>query len=303
MLEYLLKFMADGNAVERESDSVISALGRIQNAAMAVAGALGIGLSLRSVVDQFKQAIDFGGQVADLSKRLSVAPEVLQAWTFAAKQTGASIGDVQAAFRSLTLSIAEAASDPKGETAKMFEKFGIGADVLANPKLRTDMVFGALSEHLGQQAPSPQTDAMAMRLLGRSGMDLMGAFRGGFSEQYSRAMQEGSGLVNREATISKLESAGDKLDELMTKLAVGRNEVVGDIISQQPMEGGSMFWKAAMLAGKEMTSILSQPPAGAVTGLLAAPGRIEEGARNVVVEELLRAIRDELVTQTRKAEE
>jgi len=69
-----------------------------------LAGAFGAG----AILAYTKRMIDLGAQIHDTSTKLGISAETFQELSFAAKQSGADIGNVETAFRALAMARLEA---------------------------------------------------------------------------------------------------------------------------------------------------------------------------------------------------
>lgn len=137
-----------------------------------VAGAFGIALGVRGLVNFTKGALDAAGGLGELSQQLGVGIEQLQVYQYAATQAGLSQGDLQTALSKLSRTIGEAAAGEK-EASDAFARLGISVRD-ANGNVRdTDEVLRAVADRIKSLPDGAQQAAAAVDLFGKSGQKML----------------------------------------------------------------------------------------------------------------------------------
>lgn len=170
-----------------------------------------------------KAAIDYASQFNDSARKLGVGVEFLQEAAYAAKQTGASFGAVEDALKRLQIAQVAALGKPGSSQADAFGRLGV---TLADLKSKgVEQIFSQIAANIQRANPSAQQLADTVLILGRSADDLLPAFRDGFSDLQKRARE--LGLVLDKETIEKLDSVGDRFDELKLRFRVFMADALG----------------------------------------------------------------------------
>lgn len=165
--------MAEAKVIIRAEDrtqaafrSVQKSLGDLQRSIVGLVSAGAIGGYLKSIVDM-------GDRLQETSQKLGVSVEKLSAYAYAAKVAGSSSDQVSQALVKLATNMQEAGLNKGGEMARTFAALGIGVKD-ANGHLRaTDEVFEDLARKFANAEDGPGKTAAAVKLLGRSGADLI----------------------------------------------------------------------------------------------------------------------------------
>jgi hypothetical protein len=178
-----------------------------------------------------KSVIDYASQFNDSAQKLGVGVEFLQEAAFAAKQTGASFGDVEVALKRMQVATVEALSGKPGNDAQeAFQRLGVSLDDLRSKSV--EEVFRKIAENIGRTGPGVRTLTDMLQLMGRSADTLLPAFLQGFSDLAKDAYR--FGLVLDQVTLKKLDEMGDKLDVISAKwkilfanLLIGADNISG----------------------------------------------------------------------------
>lgn len=165
--------MAEAKVIIRAEDrtqaafrSVQKSLGDLQRSIVGLVSAGAIGGYLKSIVDM-------GDRLQETSQKLGVSVEKLSAYSYAAKVAGSSSEEVSRALVKLATNMQEAGLNKGGEMARTFVALGISVKD-ANGQLRsTDEVFEDLARKFANAEDGPGKTAAAVKLLGRSGADLI----------------------------------------------------------------------------------------------------------------------------------
>lgn len=167
-----------------------------------------------AIVAFTRHIIEAVSKVNDLSERLNVSAEALQAMDYAAKQSGTSLETVAGAFRALSKARLEAMKDPNSAAGQVFAGMGIGNAELKATNL--EGIFRRIASTIQSTDFGASELAMVEALLGRSGGELIPMFKAGLEQSTEEAKR--LGLVMDEDVVQKIDDVGDSLDRMATKL-------------------------------------------------------------------------------------
>ena len=217
MFEFVVKFLSSGaEDVGSEASKAAAGVDKLSRATEKSSGffsnllnrylgpeALGAALK-KAAVDTF----EYANRVWDLSSRLGVSTDALQRWLYAASQSGAEASDVEAAFRTLQMTMTNAASS--NEIAQSYVRLGFTLRELQT--LSPEQVFQKLSDTLATGTLDARRFTDVMKVMGRSAEKLVPAFREGFGDAGREFDRLKLGMSAE--LLAKLDEAGDKLGQL-----------------------------------------------------------------------------------------
>jgi methyl-accepting chemotaxis protein len=137
------------------------------------------GLGLYAFGQFFTNAIEFGGAIADLSKKIGVSAEALQVFDYAAEQVGTNVEAVHAAMLRLDKSIGMAATGSR-EMQRSFRQLGI--DFRALQKLSDENQFLAVLDALRKMPSDARRAAIGSTILGKGVSELNNLIEAGSAE-------------------------------------------------------------------------------------------------------------------------
>jgi tetratricopeptide (TPR) repeat protein len=141
-----------------------------------VAGAFGIAFSVQAVVGWVRGVVEAAGAIDDMAGKLGISTDAAQRFSFAAQQSGASMGDVESAIVTLNKSLAGGGNSTVGALSAL----GLAFEDIR--QMAPEEAFVAIAEGL-RQIPDPMLQTqLAMELFGRSGAQLLPAIKDGFVE-------------------------------------------------------------------------------------------------------------------------
>lgn len=146
-----------------------SQLGSIAGAAAkwsAAMAAAGVGATAALV----KSAIDSADATNILAGKLGITTEALSKLEYAAKLSDVSQGALEGGLKRLTKTLADA-QDPASKAASALASIGLSAEQLL--ALPADEQLGAIADALGRVGNQSERAALAQRLFGRAGVDLL----------------------------------------------------------------------------------------------------------------------------------
>jgi pyruvate/2-oxoglutarate dehydrogenase complex dihydrolipoamide acyltransferase (E2) component len=161
-----------------------------------------------------QKIIEFGGKVTDLSGKLGISTDDVQAWDYALGLSGGSIEEASKAFTKLGISIAKANEGDKA-SIEHFTNLGIAVDTLRGKTAGPVMLEIAKKFKAGGGDDAAMEGAF-IGVAGKSADSMFAAFRDGAGDMVE---QFGSAMMGIDAeTIASLDAIGDKWSSLMQKL-------------------------------------------------------------------------------------
>ena len=181
--------------------------GGMAMAAKAVAAAAVI------IVGAIKKAVDYAGELSDLSESIGMNVESFQAFAAATAQSGVSTED----FRNGMVKLAQAVADNDPAFAAM----GISLrDANGNLK-STEEVLLAVSDKFRRYQDGIGETALATDIFGKSGAKLIPVLnQGGSKLQEFAESAKDAGLVLSEDAVKAVDDLGDRLGALKTQVLV-----------------------------------------------------------------------------------
>lgn len=176
-----------------------------------------------AIVAFTRHIIEAVSKVNDLSERLNVSAEALQAMDYAAKQSGTSLETVAGAFRALSKARLEAMKDPNSAAGQVFAGMGIGNAELKATNL--EGIFRRIASTIQSTDFGASELAMVEALLGRSGGELIPMFKAGLEQSTEEAKR--LGLVLDEDVVQKIDDVGDSLDRMASRFKTVLAPAVG----------------------------------------------------------------------------
>ena len=163
------------NTVERNAKSLTGAMRGLTGASAGLSGALGTLTPLLSVVGltgMVKGTIEAGSKMYDLAQATGVSVEALARFNKAAAVSGTDLDGVSKGLVKLSKTMFEAATGGKA-ASETFAALGISVRD-ANGKIKTsDRVMLEIANRFKAMADGPEKTALALRLFGRSGAELV----------------------------------------------------------------------------------------------------------------------------------
>jgi hypothetical protein len=201
-------FQFDITAVNRTGPAwrgVENSIQRTQGAAQALqctigllAGAAGIGLSVRAFTQMTSRALATAEALTDLSDRVGVSVEFLQTMRLAADQNGSSASEFDDSISRLNRRLGLFITTGAGPAATAFRQLGLDARIANGELTNSEQVFNAFVIELQKIDDVAQQAALASQLFGdRSGPQLVGMLRRGTDglQAYQDALRETGRLM------------------------------------------------------------------------------------------------------------
>ena len=213
-----------GDNVKKGSDKGGMSLGELAKASGVAGAAFAAGMAVfntamkgvQAVAASFGNALDLGGQLADLSAQTGVAAGELLVLQRSFDNTGAGAEKVSPAIAKMSSSIVDATSGT-GAAAKAFDQLGLSASELIN--LPAEQQFQKIGNALAGVANETQRSALASDVFGgKLGKDLLPLMTNFSGETRTATQQLGSmvGVMNENS--AAFDSIGDGIKVAQGKL-------------------------------------------------------------------------------------
>lgn len=214
--------IAKMDAVSRAGYNTGRALRSLISTAVAAGAAIGVMFSVQAI----KKALDYAAAVSDVSKQVGLTTTELQAYRYAAGQTGATSDELDAALQRLSVTIGRAGSGAKTE-AHTFATLGVAIkDAEGNIRPTGDVLLD-LADKLAAIPDPARRSAAVVALFGEQGKNLIPLLESGSAglKQFA-AEAEAAGFIIAEGDIAQANETADKIEQLTTQLKVDfSNEV------------------------------------------------------------------------------
>ena len=186
---------------------------------------VGLGTAIASpFIAAARSFADAGSELADTSARTGLAVENLSALSFAAQQTGSSLGALEKGFTKAQRAIIEAAAGSK-KANEGFAALGLSAKRLV--KLTPDEQFAAIAASIrGIEDPTARA-AAAVQVFGKSGAELIPLIDG---LDELRAQAEEQGLIFSAEDAARADELGDAIDLLLASFSRIKN-IIGSAVA------------------------------------------------------------------------
>lgn len=182
--------------------------------------------SAAALEETIRQTMEYAGHIEDVSQRLGVGEEAVQAWDNALKLSGSSIDEATGFFEKLATN-RKKALDGNDEMIASFAKFGITVGELKTMRLED---IGSKIAQAFSNGADPQTMIADLRAVGGKGAGgMVAAFRDGLAEMVQANLE--AGTVMSADTIKSLDATGDKFTSMWTELRAGIGTVAAPVVS------------------------------------------------------------------------
>ena len=165
--------------------------------------------------------------IDDLSKRTGVSSAALQAYQFAADQSGVSIETFGKSLQKLTINLGEAQTG-NGAAIKAFTDLGLSVQELST--LSPQVAFEKIAASIAALPNPAQQAAAAVSLFGKSGVDLVPVFQegAGFLEQM-RKEAERLNIVLSDEQVGNMATLNDSIGEVSLAFKGLTSRVVAEL--------------------------------------------------------------------------
>jgi lambda family phage tail tape measure protein len=225
------------NNIRRLGNSLQGLEGRIKNTSMAadllVTGIKGLAAAAVTggVLALAKSAIDLADDMRDLSQRTGVSVQTLGQFKVAAELSGSSIEGVAKGLNFLNKNMVAAATGGK-DAAAAFQTIGVSTKD-AQGNLRTaDKVFLDVADRFATLRDGPEKAAIAMRIFGKAGADLIPILNLGSEEIQRFGLNITQGFADKaDAFNDQLGLAGAQVTNLSIQIGSALLPVINGLLA------------------------------------------------------------------------
>ena len=208
-LNLLFRLTGDGSSFQSAVNSAKASAGGLSSTMgkqfAGLGGMIAGAFSVGAVVNLARETIAFGGQITDLSQRYGISTDMVQKLKFAAEQSGSSVESMLGGFKKMNLAMQDALGGNE-EKQDAFQRMGVSMDDLKSKS--PEEVFRMIARAAKDMPHTPQLFADIKDVLGKSGDELLPAFKAGLDAAIATA--EKLGLVMNKITIAALDNVGDQ---------------------------------------------------------------------------------------------
>jgi hypothetical protein len=215
-------------ASQSTSASIKKSFAGIGNTIKAGLAGIVAGLSVGLFTSAIKGALDYAGSLGELAQQLGVTTRDLQAFRYAAGQSGLSQEELEKGLQKLTITLGQLAAGAKAPRAALEGiRKGLADQVLQARD--TGDAFRLIADGLAQIPNRAERAAVEVALFGRAGAKLDTLLAGGSQalNELTLAAEE-LGIVLSDEQIQKADETADKLDALQTVMSAQIAGVVAD---------------------------------------------------------------------------
>jgi lambda family phage tail tape measure protein len=220
------------NNIKRLGNSMQGVQGKVKNLKMAVGGlntafkALGAALAVGAIGSFAKQTIDQADAFGKLSTRTGIAANSLQAFVNAGKLADVSQAQLETGLKSFARTSYEAAQGV-ATYADAYAALGVGVKKADGSLKASDDLLKEIADKFKDLPNGPEKAAIAMRLFGKSGADMITLLNGGtealekFNYEVSENFSQNAEYFNDQLTILQIQFDGFRkqlLDALLPAL-------------------------------------------------------------------------------------
>lgn len=223
---------------------------------------LGVGLSAGAFGAFIKNAIDAGDEIAKMSQKVGVSVEALGELKYAGSLADVSLEQIGTGMKRLAVNMADAKRGT-GEAVTAFKQIGIDPAQFKT----TDAALKAIADKFAQMPDGANKTAVAMKLMGKSGADMIPLLNGGSAAMNQAAAEARSmGLVMSEEAAKSAEEFNDNLTRIKASASGLGVQLANNILPgltevskamAEAAKEGSLLKVALVGIGGVFTSILT----------------------------------------------
>ncbi|HYE32163.1 MAG TPA: hypothetical protein VEH27_12095 [Methylomirabilota bacterium] len=212
-VDFLIRLTMNSSGVKRGADAAAAEIQRVSRAALNMAAGF---VGVNAMTGLSHNLMDLAGRMVDLSAATGISTDKLQAWEYAAKQSGSSVEAVAKGLKDIQLSMVAAVGGNEKEL-DAFARMGVSLQDLKTK--RPEDIFEQVARHIGNAGQNAQVTADAVALLGKSSQELMPALTQGFQDAAESAAS--LGLVIENDVLKRIDSVGDHLETMGGQIKAG----------------------------------------------------------------------------------
>ena len=199
--------------INERTQKLKKSFGGLAGAAVSLAGIGGLG-ALTS------KLLTLGDRIGKVSIQTGVSAEKLQAFQFAAEQSGVGAELMNKSLQKLNRNIGEAA-DGTGPAADALDALGISALTSSGQIKSTEVIFQDIASAFGDVESDAMKAKIASDLFGRAGIELIPLLSAGADgvEKFGKQLESVGGVIDEES-IQSIQNLNDKIN-LLSKSFTG----------------------------------------------------------------------------------
>lgn len=281
---------------KKSANEVMGVIEGVKKAALA----LGVAFSLHEVAEFVQGTVEemakLGDEVGELSQKIGVSAQALQELGAIAKDNGASQAELATGLKFISKNAAEAAAKG-GEAAEGFAQLGVNVRDAHGQLKPAEQLFTEISDGIKGMKNETERTALATKLLGRSGTQLIPTLLKG-SEALAKEREEVralGGVMSDDfiAMSDKFEAAGEKQAQAAQGAKIAFSEGLLPVLLElreeslkfmvkvvQPLARavGKGLGKAVDVAAKALRTLLSlvKPIVDGLAGMSSGLGKAIE---------------------------
>jgi hypothetical protein len=209
-----------------------------------------------AMVASIKSAVNTGDQLNKLSQKTGIAVESLSALAYAGELADVPIEALANGIRKLSVNMAEAAANTKGEAAGAFAALGIAATDTEGKLRGSDAVLGDIADRFAAMKDGAGKTALAVQLFGKAGAELIPLLnQGSKGIEELRVEAEKLGLVMSGKTAKDAEEFNDNIKKLSLSVSALGRSIAADLIG--PLAEMTRLMVEARKNGAGLVSMLT----------------------------------------------
>ena len=212
--------------LDKAHEKIGDFIGKLKEVGESIAAAFAV----EQVVEFVKSQAEAATELERTAVRLGTTTDELQAMNLAAQESGVSADALSNGLRFLNLHIAEAAKGG-GQAAALFKEAGVSITDAAGKSRPAGDVMADLADHIASiDEPAKQTQ-LAMRLLGRGGVELIPLLKQGgaaFDEARQKVSELGGGIT--EDFIGQAKKAEEATADMNFALTSLKTKVASEVL-------------------------------------------------------------------------
>jgi Tfp pilus assembly protein PilN len=199
--------------INERTQKLKKSFGGLAGAAVSLAGIGGLG-ALTS------KLLTLGDRIGKVSIQTGVSAEKLQAFQFAAEQSGVGAELMNKSLQKLNRNIGEAA-DGTGPAADALDSLGISALTSSGQIKSTEVIFQDIASAFGDVESDAMKAKIASDLFGRAGIELIPLLSAGADgvDKFGKQLESVGGVIDEES-IQSIQNLNDKIN-LLSKSFTG----------------------------------------------------------------------------------
>jgi len=178
-------------------------------------GALAGAASVGAMEEIIHRTVEYGEHVSDLSQRLGISTDAVQAWDYALKLNGSTIDSAAGFFEKLGAARTKALRGGD-EQIQSFKKLGVSIEDLKNQRIED--IGKRIAEAFESGDPQKLIGDLK-RVGGKGAGEMVAAFRAGFAELLDEARS--AGTIIDANVIDKLKEFGDSSKRIGAQFLAG----------------------------------------------------------------------------------